>query len=446
MKTVFISYRRDDSKYQARRIYDALLNVLPASHVFMDVGSLKVGDDFVEVLEGWVAKCDVLLALIGAHWLDAKDARTGKRRLDDENDLVRIEVREALKRGIKVVPVVLDGARMPDNLELPADLQKLARRNAEFVEFRTFDTDVDRLIYRLNLREMPAKSPVKPKVQAEQAGAAGFRDFAQGPEMVELPAGYFIMGSPPDEPGRSKDEGPRHEIVIPRPFAIGRYPVTRGEFAAFTEASGYNPKGGAYAWNGAVWALNSWTSWQNPGFEQDDTHPVVCVNSHDIERYLAWLNSFVTAHVYRLPSEAEWEYACRAGTATPFFWGSSITADQANYNSNHVYRIGGGRGIFRGGTVPVHSFEPNPWGLYQMHGNVWERCEDVWNENSYREKPFALNETGGALITGDRDHRVVRGGSWESNPARLRAAFRNRGSLKNRYSDRGFRVARVPKA
>jgi formylglycine-generating enzyme required for sulfatase activity len=443
MSKVFISYRRGDSQYQAQRIYDALIRVLPKDQVFMDIGTIGPGIDFVDMLERWVNECDLLLALIGAGWVDAIDPRTGKRRLDDENDFVRIEVREALKRGIPVVPVILDGARMPEASELPDDLKRLIRRQAEFVEFRTFDTDVARLIDRLGLTGSSKPILAKPTATPVLSKQRAFKDFPEAPEMISVPKGYFIMGSPPDERGRSNYEGPRHEILIPQDFAIGRYPVTKGEFAAFVAASRYAPRGGAYTWTGREWALGSRNSWQNPGLDQDDSHPVVCVNSQDVDAYIAWLNTKVSGKGYRLPSEAEWEYACRAGTASPFWWGATITAAQANYNGNYIYEGGGAKGEYRQKTLPVHSFEPNPWGLYQMLGNVWERCQDRWNESSYKEKPVALNESGAALMTGDSEHCVVRGGSWESEPARLRAAYRTRGSLRNRYSDRGFRVVKV---
>ena len=148
---VFISYRREDSKYQAHRIYQAFAQKLSRDHVFMDIDSIKPGTDFVDILEGWVNQCEILLALIGPDWLDARDPKSERRRLDNENDFVRIEIRRALTRGIPVVPVLLDRAAMPDASELPKDLRKLVRRQAEFVEFRTFDTDVARLIGRLGL-------------------------------------------------------------------------------------------------------------------------------------------------------------------------------------------------------------------------------------------------------------------------------------------------------
>jgi hypothetical protein len=148
---VFISYRREDSRYQARRVYDAFVHALPPDTVFMDVDSIPPGADFVEILEGWVQQCDVLLALIGPNWLSSIDPRTSLRRLDSPEDFVRIEVRGALQRKIPVVPVLLDNTEMPTAAELPDDIKALRRRHAEFVDFRTFDADVQRLIKRLKI-------------------------------------------------------------------------------------------------------------------------------------------------------------------------------------------------------------------------------------------------------------------------------------------------------
>jgi TIR domain len=151
MARVFISYRRNDSKYQARMIYGAFQNVLPRGCLFMDIDSIPPGVDFVETLQGWVNQCDIMLALIGPGWIEATDPKTGHRRLDDPNDFVRVEIREALARSIPVVPMLLDGASMPDTERLPEDMKGLVRRQAEFVEYRTFDADVGRLIQALGL-------------------------------------------------------------------------------------------------------------------------------------------------------------------------------------------------------------------------------------------------------------------------------------------------------
>jgi hypothetical protein len=146
---IFISYRRDDSRYQARRIYEAFLRGLPRENIFMDVDAIPLGVNFVKVLEGWVEQCDVLLVLMGAGWANSTDSKTGKRRLDNQKDFVRVEIRGALTRDIPVVPVLLDGAELPEEAELPDDIKGLLNRNAEFVEYRTFDTDVQRLIRKL---------------------------------------------------------------------------------------------------------------------------------------------------------------------------------------------------------------------------------------------------------------------------------------------------------
>src|SRR5262245_23912704 len=148
---VFISYRREDSRYQARMIHAAFCQVLPRDHVFMDVDTIPLGAKFRETLKDWVNQCEVLLALIGPGWIDASDPKTKGRRLDNPSDFVRIEIGEALARDIPVVPVLIDGAPLPDIGLLPDDLKELVDRQAEFVEYRTFDDDVQRLIRKLRL-------------------------------------------------------------------------------------------------------------------------------------------------------------------------------------------------------------------------------------------------------------------------------------------------------
>ncbi len=143
-----------------------------------------------------------------------------------------------------------------------------------------------------------------------------------------------------------------------------------------------------------------------------DAFPIVGISWDDARAYVAWLSKASGAS-YRLPSEAEWEYACRAGSVTPFWWGSSISPHQANYDGNYTYEGGGSRGEYRKRTVPAKHFDANPWGLYQVHGNVWEWCEDLWHD-SYADKPGSLKASGAAWTTGDGGPRVLRGGSWGS--------------------------------
>jgi hypothetical protein len=150
---VFISYRREDSKWPARQIYEAFSRHLPHGQVFMDIDSIPLGADFVEILEGQVRQCEIVLALIGRSWAEDTDPKTGQRRLENPKDFVRIEISAALSHGIPVIPVLLDGAPMPDVGQLPEDMRELVRRQAEFVEYRTFGADVDRLIRRLAFDE-----------------------------------------------------------------------------------------------------------------------------------------------------------------------------------------------------------------------------------------------------------------------------------------------------
>jgi formylglycine-generating enzyme required for sulfatase activity len=163
---------------------------------------------------------------------------------------------------------------------------------------------------------------------------------------------------------------------------------------------------------------------------------VIDVNWEDAQAYCRWLTA-VTGKHYRLPSEAEWEYSCRAGTDTPFWWGWSISASKANYDGNYTY--GGVRGKYRQRTVRVESFEANPWGLYQVHGNVWEWCQDIWHE-TYAGAP----DDGSPWLQGvDASRRVLRGGSWFYNPQYLRSASRNKYTTDGRFNYFGFRVVRM---
>ena len=443
MARIFISYRRQDSKYQARSIHAAFAREAGAENVFMDVDSIPPGANFRKILKDWVDQCEVLLALIGPEWIDVRDSATGQRRLENASDFVRIEIGEALRRDIPVVPVLLDGAALPRADQLPEDLRELCDRQAVLVEYRTFDADVERLIRKLRLgassvpvsQPMPAPPANDGRIAIDAAIVTGaakgrmlpgngksewFKDHPLGPEMAIIPKGHFVMGSPTGEEGRGDVEGPQHQVAIKAPFALGRFAVTLAEFGAFVEATGHAIDG----------------TYKNPGFSQTARHPVVGANWDDAVAYCKWLSK-TTGKDYRLPAEAEWEYACRAGTSAPFWWGSSISTDEANYDGNYTY-AGGKKGQYRKGTLPVESFKPNAWGLYQVHGNVWEWCADSWHEN-YRGAP----EDGSAWMGGDETRRVLRGGSWVINPRILRAAARDWDISEDRSGVAGFRVART---
>lgn len=254
----------------------------------------------------------------------------------------------------------------------------------------------------------------------------------KGPELVLLPIGRFQMGSPDHERQIAMDAGsqkgwlarelPQHWVGIERPIAMGRHPVLVEEWRLFVDATGWRPSGDV--------------DWSAPGFSQDGRHPVVGVNWFDALRYVRWLSE-MTGCSYRLPSEAEWEYACRAGTRTAFSCGDTISPEQANYDGNFTYN-GGPRGAYRRGTTPAGTFAPNSWGLHDMHGNVWEWVQDVVHDN-YEGAPLdgSAWETGG-----DQARRILRGGSWLYNPRYLRSALRNGFSAVLSNDIVGFRVVR----
>jgi formylglycine-generating enzyme required for sulfatase activity len=254
----------------------------------------------------------------------------------------------------------------------------------------------------------------------------------RGPELVLIPTGRFQMGSPEHErkiaieagaqPSWLARETPQRWVGIEQPIALGRYPITVGEWRQFVRATGASAQGEV--------------NWDAPGFVQTDAHPVVGVSWFDAQRYLEWLSA-KTGQRYRLPSEAEWEYACRAGTRTAFSFGDQISASHANYNGNYSYN-GSALGAYRQGTTEVGLFLSNPWGLYDMHGNVWEWVQDTVHEN-YEGAPL----TGRAWEEGgDPGRRVLRGGAWLYNPRYLRSALRNGFSAVLGNQIVGFRVAR----
>jgi formylglycine-generating enzyme required for sulfatase activity len=231
------------------------------------------------------------------------------------------------------------------------------------------------------------------------------------PDMVVVPAGKFVMGSPVAEPGRFDDESPQHAVSVPT-FAIGKYDVTRGQWSTFVkETKRPEEPGCAYAPPGATWS--------KPGFEQKDDHPVVCITWPDAKAYAAWLSK-KTGKLYRLPSEAEWEYAARAGTKTAYPWGPKAFHDFANYGSDECcgpLMSGRDRWNF---TSPVGSFKANAFGLFDMHGNVFQWVEDC-HTDSYENAP----RDGSAFSPKACAQRVARGGVYGDRPEVMRSAARN---------------------
>jgi len=272
-----------------------------------------------------------------------------------------------------------------------------------------------------------------------------FRDCPDCPEMVIVPAGSFMMGSPPDEAGRDKDEGPQRKVTIAQAFAVGRFEVTRGQYAAFVQATGRDTGSSCAVFTGGEWKFDGNRNWRSPGFEQTDAHPLVCVSWEEAQAYVQWLSQ-QTGRRYRLLSEAEWEYAARAGTTSAFIWGTDPNAGcrdangadrtaQGKLPSNWTYSTCTDGAVF---TAPVGSYAANRFGLKDMIGNAWEWTEDCYNE-SYAGGPA----DGTAWRTGDCSRRVLRGGSWDDDPQVLRSAYRVGGDSTSRGSGSGFRLART---
>jgi len=256
-------------------------------------------------------------------------------------------------------------------------------------------------------------------------------------ELVWVPGGRFLMG---DTQGIGQsDERPVREVKVAG-FWMMRTEVTRAMFAAF--AQDINHEGGNRCWvfeNG--WTEKSGVSWRDPGFEQGDDHPVTCVNWYDARSFAQWLES-KTGKAFRLPTEAEWEYAARAGSDTTYYWGDDPAGLCDNSNAadmralEHYPGFAVNRcddGFVR--TSPVASFPPNPWGLRDMYGNVWEWVEDCWN-TSYSGAPT----DGSAWLAGDCVRRGFRGGGYGDIPRFARSALRNRSEAIDRKDDIGFRL------
>lgn len=284
----------------------------------------------------------------------------------------------------------------------------------------------------LGMEKAPATSAPEP-----------WQDCADCPELVTIAPGTFLMGRDDGEPGRF--EGPVHEVTIAYSFALGRTEVTHGQFTRFVAATGYEPTPGCEVYPKQPERPATDFSWRDPGYGRAPLadEPVACVSWRDAMAYVAWLTE-TTGKPYRLPSEAEWEYAARAGTTTAFYWGDN--ADDACAYANIYDRAGLANGFNWAAAAcdsgfvkaaPVGSFKPNAFGLYDMLGNVWEWVGDCY------VVPYAAPVDGSAHeVAGACDRRSVRGGSWITRPDRNTASFRGRDPDDTHFSMFGFRVAR----
>jgi formylglycine-generating enzyme required for sulfatase activity len=508
MSVLFMSYRRSDSQDVTGRIYDRLVAKFPKKQVFRDIDNIPLGITFPVHLKRVLGKCDVVVVIIGRDWVTATDSQ-GRRRLDDPNDFVRIEVEAALRAQVPVIPVLVSNASMPLADELPLSIRSLVTRNGIAVRpDPDFGHDMDRLIRGI---EQVLKLPIKGKPRPEtternkpsqpvsenrgtgtrgcllrigaltislacvllcvatpaawfvlssrfgpavvpkdtDAPAAGPKDkdkpdvkndaqlakdlqldLGGGVKMnlVRIDPGTFRMGSPETEAERDPDSEFQHEVTITRAFYIGVYTVTQ---AQYRQVIAKNPSNFSATGTGKD---------KVAGMNTDD-FPVEMVTWHaamDFCRAVsgrAELNS--KGWTMDLPTEAEWEYACRAGTTSAFHYGDFLSGKQANFSSESPY--GAAPKVPRlNRTCYVGGYRPNSWGLYDMHGNVLQWCKDWYGKDYYRSsgRSDPLNETPDV-------GRVLRGGSWYASAKLCRSAQRlhDEPGITRQYDDSGWLVA-----
>jgi formylglycine-generating enzyme required for sulfatase activity len=293
-------------------------------------------------------------------------------------------------------------------------------------------------------------NPIRQGKDAQTGLPLEIRHKATGMHLVFIPAGEFMMGSELSaaevakkyggEEAWYKDEHPQHRVTFSKPFYMGKYEVTVEQFGKFVKESGYRTEAetgdGAFTWTGQKWEKKAGVSWKTPGFNQTQDHPVVCISWNDAQAFCKWAD-------LKLPKEAQWEYAARAGTKTVRYWGNENrdAAKYANVADETSKKRFNWSPIFEGEedgyaeTAPVGRFKPNPWGLYDVIGNVFEWCED-WYKDSYEGAPGDGTYDANAA---NATYRVLRGGSWDDFPRYCRAALRYRTSPDYRYGYAGVR-------
>ena len=456
---IFVSYSRED---RARVAVLAESLQLHGLRVWWD-RKLMPGDTFDRVITEALAAAKVVVVV----W----------SKISVDRDWVLNEADEGRRRNI-LVPVCIDSIDIPLGFRRvqAADLSgwKGEPDHPELINlFARIATLLDRPAPTVVAGKKPRKlSAAKLGIMAAagilgallavaavllRTGTVGVPRTIQGivdcslcPELINVPADDFLMGSGEGDPHFNPSEGPKRKVVIPTPFLIGRYEVTVAEFAEFVREQGQIVEGSGcsyYDYRSSQFRLQSGTSWKNPPvFSQQNNHPVVCVSWFDAKSYVAWL-SRKTGKRYRLPSEAEWEYAARAGASDAWQWGGNPhdacglanVADESSRRRtefNWEYHRCDDAYPF---TAPVGSFQANAFRLHDMIGNAWEWVEDCYVPG-YDNAP-----TDGTVRLADNcAERILRGASWLSRPVDTRFAARGRNDPKGRYYAVGFRIVRDP--
>jgi formylglycine-generating enzyme required for sulfatase activity len=446
---IFISYRREESAASAGRLFDRLSNYFPANQIFMDVDSIDLGENFVKTIGETVGSCDVLIAVIGKGWLTSRD-QEGQRRLDNPDDFVRLEIATALKRDIRVIPVLVDGASMPQPRDLPEDLKTLVHRNALVLSHDRFRPDSERLV--------AAVKRVLEKTAAERLEHEPVAAMTPSPPVITDPsveekARSALQKATKDHPWVNS-LGMKFVPVTGTQVLFSVWDTRVQDFETFVKSTDYDATGGMFSIGKDGWKQRGAT-WKEPGFSQGANHPVVGVSWNDAKEFCKWLTKreriagdLPEDREYRLPKDEEWSAAVglkneagrtpakKSGKIKLYPWDIPQKRDKSwpppsgagNYcgeesrigNEPKDWSVIEGYNDGYPRTSPVGSFEANFSGLHDMGGNVWQWCEDWYNAQA--------------------QYRVLRGASWSNNyPGSLLASYRNYHTPAIRYAHFGFR-------
>ena len=424
--SIFLNYRRTEALKDARHLYRELLRHFP-EQIFMDAPGTAGGQHFPDLLKRKVQECRVLVAVIGPEWHRLADG-SGRVRLDQEDDWVRLEIATALQRGIPVIPALIDGARMPVVGQVPAVLHGLLNHQAVKLDLdEFFEASIEKLCVAIrialaaettgtpappprhsresgNLRTEATLPVVDPRMRgdagadwwkrqipwAKAYGEKGSDEFATPWADIEIGGavqrmrwiepGSFLMGCDPGDSGGDSDEKPQHRVTLTKGFWLADTACTQALWQAVTGQSPSHFKGSADL-------------------------PVENVSWDDVTGLFLPKVAQRLGVKLELPTEAEWEFACRAGTQTPYWFGQGIAENQVNF---------GGK---VGKTVQVKGRPANGWGLYQMHGNVWEWCAGSRRQYSAQAVENPPDDQ-------DQNFGALRGGSWIGGAGRARSAYR----------------------
>jgi len=433
----------------------ALLKRLQEPGLEIEMMFRRVASD-VNAQTGGRQRPETHISLLSEYYLNQSD-RLDWERIKDRDDAAAL--RDHIAKYPSAPSAITARNRLDALQRLQAEPKRLEPSNSQEASQRQEATQRQEALrpqtdpqWQLAAKspELPAPPPVTiPKPLPGPVFGEAFRDCPDCPELVAVPSGEFMMGSAKQDIASgiaAANEGPQHRVGIGRPLAIGRFEVTREQFERFVQASGYTIGDHCFTLEENTPKERADRSFRNPGYAQGGTHPAVCINWADAKAYVAWLSQ-TTGKAYRLLSEAEWEYAARAGgalgehdakdpaAACKVANGADQSAQQAQLLRDYTY-MDCTDGYAH--TAPVGSFKANAFGLFDLIGNVWE-----WTEDCFADSYAGAPADGAAYAQAVCPARTVRGGSWFGTAESLGPAFRAKAAANARYDDIGFRIARV---